>query len=141
MNFKRIKKRIVFKQISHFILFTLLVITLCITGYGNLYKLNAEEYKEKRSQTITKQYVFFYMMKKDLKKDVNEIKKVVQEHIKYWHDNKLENYSGGPFSDRSGGMISFNADSINTAEELAMNDPFVINDLIETKWIKEWMKE
>lgn len=141
MSLKRIKKMIVFKQVSHFILFTLLVITLCITGYGNNYKLNAEEYKKERSQAMTKQYVFFYMMKKDMEKDVNEIKKIVQEHIKYWHDNIVENYSGGPFSDRSGGMILFNADSINTAEKLAMNDPFVINDLIKIKWIKEWMKE
>ncbi len=141
MSFIRIKKMIIFKQISHFILFTLLVITLCIIGYGNIYKLNAEEYKKERSQTMTKQYVFFYMMKKDMKKDVNEIKKIVQEHINYWHDNKLENYSGGPFSDRSGGMILFNADSISTAEKLAMNDPFVINDLIKIKWVKEWMKE
>ncbi len=90
---------------------------------------------------MTKQYVFFYMMKEDMKKDVNEIKENVQEHIKYWKSNKLENYSGGPFSDRSGGMILFDTDSINTAEKLAMNDPFVINEMIEIKWIKEWDKE
>ncbi len=87
---------------------------------------------------MSKQYVFFYVMKKDMEKDVNEIKENVQEHIKYWHDNKPENYSGGPFSDRSGGMILFCADSIDTAEKLAMNDPFIKNDLIKIKWIKEW---
>ncbi len=132
---------IVFDQISHFILFTLLLITLCITGCCKNYKLNSEEYKKERNQTMSKQYVFFYLMKKDMKKSVNEIKEIVQEHIKYWKDNRLENYSGGPFSDRSGGMILFNADSVNTAEKLAMNDPFVKNELLEIKWIKEWSKE
>ncbi len=141
MIYKKIRKMIVLKQIGHFILFTVLVITLCITGYGNNNKLNAEEYKNERSQTMAKQFVFFYMMEEDMKKDVNEIKKIVNEHIKYWHDNKLENYSGGPFSDRSGGMILFNTDSTTTAEKLALNDPFVINNLIKIKWIKEWVKE
>ena len=70
--------------------------------------------------------------------EVNEIQKIVQEHIKYWHDNKPENYSGGPISDRSGGMILFAADTIKTAKKSAMADPFVLNDLVENKWIKEW---
>ena len=134
MRFIRIKKMIIFKLIG----FTLLVITLCITGDGNNNKLNAEEHKKNMSLSMTKQYVFFYMMKKDLKKDVNEIKEYVKEHIKYWHDNKPENFSGGPFSDRSGGMILFSAENINTAEKLATNDPFVLKDLIKIKWIKEW---
>ncbi len=123
------------------LLYTLLMIILCIAGYGNNYKLSAEEYKKERNQTMSKQYVFFYLMKKDMEKDVNEIKEIVQKHIKYWKGNRLENYSGGPFSDRSGGMILFNADSVNTAEELAMNDPFVINELLKIRWIKEWIKE
>ncbi len=134
MSCQGMKKMIISQPVG----LTLLVITLCIAGYGVNNKLNAEENKNERSLSMPKQYVFFYMMKEDIKKDVNEIEEIVEEHVKYRHDSKPENYSGGPFSDRSGGMILFDADSVNTAEKLAMNDPFVLSDLIKIKWIKEW---
>ena len=48
---------------------------------------------------------------------------------------------GGPFADRSGGLITFETDDIETATKTAMNDPFVLENLIEDKWIKEWVVE
>ncbi len=51
------------------------------------------------------------------------------------------NYSGGPFSDRSGGLILFEAENMEAATELAMNDPFIVREAIETNWIKEWVRK
>lgn len=84
-----------------------------------------------------KQFVFFYFMKRELEK----IKAAVPLHIEYWHSLKLNKYLGGPFADRTGGMITFEAESIDEANRITMNDPFVIQDLLETKWIKEWVVE
>jgi len=86
---------------------------------------------------MLKQFVFFYLMKNNPEK----IRNIVPEHIRYWKDSKPINYSGGPFSDRSGGLILFEADNIETATKLAMNDPFVVQDIVESKWVKEWMRE
>lgn len=86
---------------------------------------------------MCKQFVFFYMMKNKPGKVVG----IVPEHIKYWEDHRPINYSGGPFSDRSGGLIIFETENIKTAMDLVMNDPFIENELIEEKWVKEWMRE
>ncbi len=86
---------------------------------------------------MTKQYAFFYLMKNDPEK----IRNIVPAHIEYWKNSKPINYSGGPFSDRSGGLILFEAENMEAATELAMNDPFIVREAIETKWIKEWIRE
>ncbi len=86
---------------------------------------------------MLKQYAFFYLMKNDPEK----IRDIISAHIKYWKDNKPNNYSGGPFSDRSGGLILFEAENMQAATELSMNDPFIVREAIETEWIKEWIRE
>jgi uncharacterized protein YciI len=86
---------------------------------------------------MSKQYAFFYLMKNDPEK----IRDIIPEHIRYWKDNKPINYSGGPFGDRSGGLILFGAKDMETAADLAMNDPFVVQKVIENKWLKEWIRE
>ncbi|MBL7994642.1 hypothetical protein JNM05_04650 [bacterium] len=86
---------------------------------------------------MAKQFVFFYLMKNNPEK----IRNIVPEHIIYWNDCKPINYSGGPFSDRSGGLILFEAENMQMATELAVNDPFVVQDMIESKWVKEWIRE
>ena len=43
---------------------------------------------------------------------------VVPAHVKYWHAAGLEEYEGGPFGDRSGGLISFAAPSLEAADAL-----------------------
>lgn len=86
---------------------------------------------------MLKKYAFFYLMKNDPEK----IRDIVPAHIKYWKDSKPTNYSGGPFADRSGGLILFEAENMEMATEMAMNDPFVVREAIETKWVKEWIQE
>lgn len=86
---------------------------------------------------MLKQFVFFYLMTNNPEK----VRIIVPEHISYWKGSKPFNYSGGPFSDRRGGLILFEAENIEMATKLAMNDPFVVQDLIESRWVKEWIRE
>jgi uncharacterized protein YciI len=74
-----------------------------------------------------------------MKDDPDGIREIVPSHIHYWKTSKLEKYLGGPFTDRTGGLISFETTSLDKAIEIVEKDPFVSNDLIETKWVKEWM--
>lgn len=83
------------------------------------------------------QYAFFYFMKPN----PSGIGELISDHIRYWNSNKPCDYSGGPFSDQSGGLILFKVENIETANELIKNDPFVIGDVIEKKWVKEWMQK
>jgi uncharacterized protein YciI len=62
-------------------------------------------------------------------------------HVDYWKSKKLDDYQGGPFSDRSGGLITFAAENLERANEIIKNDPFILNDLIDQNWIKEWLPE
>jgi uncharacterized protein YciI len=48
---------------------------------------------------------------------------------------------GGPFSDRSGGLITFAANNMDEEKELINRDPFIIEDLVSEKWIIEWIVE
>jgi hypothetical protein len=47
------------------------------------------------------------------------------EHAAYWRNQELRDYSGGPFEDRSGGLITFSADSLDDAQQLVRDDPFI----------------
>ncbi len=84
---------------------------------------------------MNKRFVYFYFMKNE----PDRIGKVVPSHIKYWKEAKTNDYLGGPFSDRTGGMISFTANSIEEATEIILKDPFVLEDILADKWIKEWI--
>jgi len=48
------------------------------------------------------------------------------------------NYSGGPFADMSGGLITFEAQGVQEAERLVAGDPFLQDGLLERHWVKEW---
>jgi uncharacterized protein YciI len=63
---------------------------------------------------------------------------VAPAHASYWQELKLPGYLGGPFADRSGGLIIFEADSWENAEQLARDDPFQRQELLHTRWLKEW---
>jgi len=86
---------------------------------------------------MEKQFAFFYFMKNE----PDKIRSVVPSHVAYWKNSNLNKYSGGPFSDRSGGLITFEAESIEKATGVIMGDPFILENLIGNKWIKEWMVE
>lgn len=84
-----------------------------------------------------KRFAFFYFMKKEPEK----IRAAVPSHIEYWKGRSLQGYEGGPFADRTGGLITFETESIDKATSIIMNDPFVLQGLVENKWVKEWAVE
>ena len=86
---------------------------------------------------MTKKFVYFYFMKNM----PEEIGPAIPLHIEYWKKQKLENYSGGPFADRTGGLIIFESSEMEKAIKITDNDPFNDHDMIENKWVKEWIPE
>ena len=89
------------------------------------------------SQNNVKRFVYFYFNRNELEK----IRQVVPAHVQYWKAANLTGYMGGPFADRTGGLISFVASSLQEATEITQQDPFILQDLIAEKWIKEWIVE
>jgi hypothetical protein len=80
---------------------------------------------------------YFYWMKDD----PDRVRTVAPEHTAYWRDLGLPGYLGGPLADRSGGLITFEADSLESAERLVAADPFVRDELLEGSVVKQWMPE
>ena len=79
-------------------------------------------------------FVYFYFNRSA----PDRIGPAVPAHVQYWHSANLSEYRGGPFADRTGGLITFEAPDLATATEIIDRDPFVLADLIEQRWIKEW---
>ena len=86
---------------------------------------------------MTKKFIYFYFMRNDPAK----IGKFVPVHVNYWKLSQVSGYIGGPFADKSGGAITFRAKDIEEATEIASKDPFILEDLLADKWIKEWITE
>lgn len=86
---------------------------------------------------MPKQFVFFYLMA-DRPASIRE---AVPAHVAYWRGGGVERYAGGPFADRSGGLITFMARDLAEAVRIIDADPFVAGDLLESRWIKEWLPE
>ena len=82
-------------------------------------------------------FLYFYFNRNEPEK----IRQVVPAHVQYWKAANLHGYMGGPFADRTGGLISFVASSWEEATAIIQQDPFVLNDLVDQKWIKEWIPE
>ena len=80
-------------------------------------------------------YIYF------MKDNPERVAAVAPEHALYWHGLDLREYLGGPFADRSGGLISFETDSHDDAAQLVVRDPFVGEGLVERSWLKEWKVE
>lgn len=89
------------------------------------------------SQNNEKRFVYFYFNRNEPEK----IRQVVPAHVQYWKTANLKEYTGGPFGDHTGGLISFVAPSFEEATEIISQDPFVLQDLIDQKWIKDWIPE
>jgi uncharacterized protein YciI len=84
-----------------------------------------------------KRFVYFYFNRNEPEK----IRQVVPAHVGYWKSANVKGYMGSPFGDRTGGLISFVAPSLQDATEIILQDPFIREDLVEQKWIKEWLLE
>jgi uncharacterized protein YciI len=72
---------------------------------------------------------------------IDDIHQSVPAHIEYWRSCGLPDHAGGPFADRSGGLITFGAPNLEDAQHIVSRDPFLMGDLIEQKCIKEWLIE
>ena len=80
-------------------------------------------------------FLYFYLMA-----DAPDgVRATTPEHAAYWRNLPLRHYQGGPFADRQGGMVVFDADSLSEADRLAADDPFRRRDLIDQYWLKEWL--
>ena len=82
-------------------------------------------------------FVYCYLMKDD----PDAVREIAPKHAAYWHQLGLPEYIGGPFADRSGGLISFEAPAEDEARQLAFNDPFQRARLISDWWLKVWMPQ
>jgi len=76
-----------------------------------------------------------------MKNDPDRIRIVAPEHAAYWRGLALSGYLGGSFADRSGGLITFETDSVEAAERAIGADPFVRENLLESSVVKRWMLE
>lgn len=78
-------------------------------------------------------YVYFMVDEPDRVRDV------APQHAAYWHSLTLPAYLGGPFADRSGGLITFEAESTDSARPLVEADPFSRHGLLRRRWLEEWL--
>jgi uncharacterized protein YciI len=80
---------------------------------------------------------YFYRMKDD----PDRVRTTAPRHAEYWRDLGLAGYVGGPFADRSGGLITFETGSLEAAERVIAADPFVREELLESSVVKVWIPE
>jgi len=80
-------------------------------------------------------FLYFYLMREA----PDRVRASAPKHAAYWRQLHLNGYHGGPFADRSGGLITFEAESGAAALTLVANDPFLREDLLERHWVKEWL--
>ena len=81
--------------------------------------------------------VHFYSMRQE----PDRVRAIAPEHVAYWHGLGLRGFLGGPFADRSGGLITFEADSVDEAERAVAGDPFIREELLESSVVKQWVPE
>ena len=68
----------------------------------------------------------------------DRVRAVAPQHAAYWAAIAADGYLGGPFADRSGGLVTFEANSRERAEKLTAHDPFARHGLLDRHWLKEW---
>jgi uncharacterized protein YciI len=86
---------------------------------------------------VTAQYAYFYLMRTD----GEGVPEAVPEHVAHWRVLGLDDYVGGPFEDRTGGLITFRAEGTSGAEKAVATDPFVRRGLVQASWLKLWLPE
>ena len=65
----------------------------------------------------------------------------VPQHVARCRGLGLDDNIGGPFEDRTGGLITFRAKADSWAEQAVATDPFVERGLLEAYWLKRWTPE
>jgi len=82
-------------------------------------------------------FLSFYLMTDD----PDPVRESAPPHAAYWRDLALPGYLGGPFADRSGGLITSEADTLGRAEELVHGDPFLQKQVVGNWWLRQWLAE
>lgn len=80
-------------------------------------------------------YVAFLKMEKP---ELNETYR--QEHLDYLAELEVQGkiFAKGPFTDGSGGMVIYIADSFEEAQSIAANDPYVTKG-VRSLVLREWL--
>jgi uncharacterized protein YciI len=86
---------------------------------------------------MSPRFAYFYLMGDH----PDRVRAAVPEHVSHWRNLQLPSYLGGPFEDRTGGLITFEAESAERAQHAVDTDPFVREGLLEAYWIKGWAPE
>jgi uncharacterized protein YciI len=86
---------------------------------------------------LSPRFAYIYFMKDD----PGRISAAVPSHVSYWRGLRLDGYVGGPFEDRSGGLIMFDTENEEDARRAVGSDPFVLGELLEADWLKRWVPE
>ena len=72
-----------------------------------------------------------------MKNEVPRVREVAPHHALYWRETGSAE-RGGPFSDRSGGLIIFAAAEERDARRMVADDPFQREALLEQWWLTAW---
>ena len=75
-----------------------------------------------RQNRFAGRFAYFYLMKAD----PDRVRVVAPSHVSYWGEHRLAHYMGGPFKDRTGGLITFDADNTARAQHAVRGDPFLV---------------
>jgi uncharacterized protein YciI len=86
---------------------------------------------------MSPRFAYTYFMRHD----PDRVRAAAPAHAAYWQRLRLPGYLGGPFADRSGGLILFETHEDSLARRFVDEDPFVREDLVERTTLKEWRPE
>jgi uncharacterized protein YciI len=82
-------------------------------------------------------FAYFYFMSGD----PGRVRATAPRHVAHWRGLGLNDYLGGPFEDRTGGLITFSAGDVMEAQRAVETDPFVVEGLVGPSWLKHWVPE
>ena len=86
---------------------------------------------------MSRRFAYLYFMADE----ADRIRATVPRHVSHWEQQRLPGYLGGPFADRTGGLIVFQAETVERAERTVNADPFLRDGLLEAYWLKQWTPE
>jgi uncharacterized protein YciI len=86
---------------------------------------------------VSPRFAYLYFMRDDPER----VRATVARHVTHWKELGLPGYLGGPFEDRTGGLITFEAQDGERARHAVEADPFLQEGLLEVHWLKQWTHE
>jgi hypothetical protein len=82
-------------------------------------------------------FAYFYFMSGD----PGRVRATAPRHVARWRGLGPNDYPGGPFGDRTGGLITSSAGDVMEAQRAVETDPFVVEGLAGPSWLKHWVPE